>query len=355
MSSQLKQQQLELENSKQIVQEQEQLMQSYSKSVADLQAIKDELEKKLLESRQQLQEEVHGHELQMNELTKSYQAEITELRKDLESQQQTWSNEVHTLEQENTALRDRVRGLQPHGSSGPAVPNVMAEVKKVMNLVYHTLQPQFVPEASYDGLKIRQTLMATLRDVTLKYIEIKSSTSEHPTDTAHGRHAPAVTPQVVDARVEPAAVTVASETGNGVSTVESSSADRLSAREESNSVSKPIQNPELGIAASCLAETISDGQEKKGNDTEELKRGSLVEKQADSDAQKQDCAGEATTPAEAAAAAAMIGGGDITGPAEDGKEKDRHSQESSLESSWRPQPPPPPLFDDDDDDDDWLS
>jgi hypothetical protein len=39
----------------------------------------------------------------------------------------------------------------------------MGEVKKVMNVVYHTLQPQFVPETLYDGLKIRQTLMATLR------------------------------------------------------------------------------------------------------------------------------------------------------------------------------------------------
>jgi hypothetical protein len=36
------------------------------------------------------------------------------------------------------------------------------EVKKVMNAVYHTLQPHFLPEVSYDGLKIRQTLMSII-------------------------------------------------------------------------------------------------------------------------------------------------------------------------------------------------
>lgn len=53
--------------------EQERQLQSYSKSVADLQAIKDQLEKKLLESTQQLQEETSGREHQMNELIKSHQ------------------------------------------------------------------------------------------------------------------------------------------------------------------------------------------------------------------------------------------------------------------------------------------
>jgi len=49
------------------------------------------------------------------------------------------------------------------GSSGAPAPSMMGEVKKVMNLVYHTLQSQFVPEVSYDGLEVRQTLLATIR------------------------------------------------------------------------------------------------------------------------------------------------------------------------------------------------
>jgi phage-related minor tail protein len=53
--------------------EQEQQLQSYSKSVTDLQAAKDQLEKKLLQSTQQLQEEMSCHEHQMNELIKSHQ------------------------------------------------------------------------------------------------------------------------------------------------------------------------------------------------------------------------------------------------------------------------------------------
>jgi hypothetical protein len=53
--------------------EQELQLQCYSKSVVDLQAIKDELEQKLLESTQQMREERSSYEHQMNELIKSHQ------------------------------------------------------------------------------------------------------------------------------------------------------------------------------------------------------------------------------------------------------------------------------------------
>lgn len=53
--------------------EQELQLQCYSKSAVDLQAIKDELEKKLLESTQQMREEKSSYERQMNELIKSHQ------------------------------------------------------------------------------------------------------------------------------------------------------------------------------------------------------------------------------------------------------------------------------------------
>lgn len=48
-------------------------------------------------------------------------------------------------------------------SSGAADSNVLDEVKKVMNILYHRLQPQFVPSMSYDGLQIRHIFMATIR------------------------------------------------------------------------------------------------------------------------------------------------------------------------------------------------
>jgi len=32
-----------------------------------------------------------------------------------------------------------------------------------MNILYHRLQPQFVPSMSYDGLQIRHIFMATIR------------------------------------------------------------------------------------------------------------------------------------------------------------------------------------------------
>jgi hypothetical protein len=167
-----------------------------------------------------------------------------------------------------------------------------------------------------------------LQDVTLKYIEIKSSTSEHPTDAAHGSHAPAVASQVPTVQIEPAVATIASESGSGVRTADSSSAEKLTAQENSNSVSKPIQNPELETAASSSAETMTGRQEKERNDAEEVKRGRMVEKQTNSDAQKQDGAREPTTPD--GVAAAVTEEGDNTGPTEDGKE-DKRSRESSLE------------------------
>jgi hypothetical protein len=37
------------------------------------------------------------------------------------------------------------------------------EVKKVMNMLYYTLHPHFVPEVSYDGLAIRQILKSVIR------------------------------------------------------------------------------------------------------------------------------------------------------------------------------------------------
>lgn len=48
-------------------------------------------------------------------------------------------------------------------SSSAADSNILDEVKKVMNILYHTLQPQFVPSMSYDGLQIRHSFMTTIR------------------------------------------------------------------------------------------------------------------------------------------------------------------------------------------------
>ena len=48
-------------------------------------------------------------------------------------------------------------------SSGAADSNILDEVKKVMNILYHRLQPQFVSSMSYDGLQISHIFMATIR------------------------------------------------------------------------------------------------------------------------------------------------------------------------------------------------
>jgi DNA-binding transcriptional MerR regulator len=53
--------------------EQDLQLQSYRKAVSNLEAMRDQLETKLLESTQQLQEEKSGYEQQLRELTKSHQ------------------------------------------------------------------------------------------------------------------------------------------------------------------------------------------------------------------------------------------------------------------------------------------
>lgn len=182
-----------------------------------------------------------------------------------------------------------------------------------------------------------------LQDVTLKYIEIKSSTSEQPRDAAHGNHAPAVAPQVPDVQVEPAGPTTAFESRSGVResvvhelvasrTADGNSGDKVAAQENSNNVSKPMQNSELETVASSSAEAMTGRQEKEGNDAEEVKRGNVVEKQTKSDAREQDSSGEPTSQIGAATTSVVVTEkGDNTGPTGDGKEKDKLSRESSLE------------------------
>jgi len=290
---------------------------------------------------------------------------------------------------------DRVRTLQAQHydrSSGAADSNILDEVKKVMNILYHRLQPQFVPSMSYDGLQIRHIFMATIRDVTLKYIKLNSTsdqpnsgahgtsghpknaghgtsehsvgpahgtsghpsscahgTSQNPTDAAHGTPVPVDALQVHNVQIEPAvALDVGSTMKNSVEhelvesrTEDISSKEKFAAQESSDS----IQNAEMQTTASRSAGLmITGGQE---NDL-----GNMEGKQSSSDPQKEDSSGQLTTRTGAIAPTEM---GDGTGHVGDGVE-DRHLHKSVVEKSWRPQPPPPPLFDDDDDDDDdWLS
>ncbi|KAJ4429257.1 hypothetical protein ANN_26260 [Periplaneta americana] len=162
---------------------QEQKLQGCSKSLLELQAIKDKLERNLHETEQQLQQEKTNSEHYRNELVQSLEAEIAEMRRkelsstNTEKQEQEWKLKlkdlktkylgmVQNLEQENTELKEELKNMQARleeTTTTSATPSVLTEVKKVMNLVYHTLQPQFTPETLYDGSKIRQMLMATIR------------------------------------------------------------------------------------------------------------------------------------------------------------------------------------------------
>ncbi|XP_023724326.1 uncharacterized protein LOC111873650 [Cryptotermes secundus] len=331
--------------------EEQQHLQAYSKTIGDLQAIRDQLERKL-------QEDASGYEQQMSELIKSHQAELAELRRDLMTQQQ-----------QNTVLKGRLRELQiqfQEGSSSASAPNVVDEVKKVMNVLYHMLQPHFVPQVSYDGLKIRRTVMSNIRDVTVKYIEVNSSRSQHANDAVNGIHAPVVTTgSAVTSEVGRRAAQASVHEPVAPMVEGGGSAKKPGAQEDSDCLSKSLQNSGLEAAVSDSSEPMRtaaaqeknqlEEEEEEGEEEEGSHVGSVVDRQTDLDPPVQvDNAGEPTRHIRLVPVTEMD---DFTDQMEESKEKDGRLRESSLERSWRPQPPPPPLFDDDDEeeDDDWLS
>ncbi|XP_069676887.1 FK506-binding protein 15-like isoform X2 [Periplaneta americana] len=435
LSSQLKLQQTELERTLLIVQDQEQKLQGCSKSLLELQAIKDKLERNLHETEQQLQQEKTNSEHYRNELVQSLEAEIAEMRRkelsstNTEKQEQEWKLKlkdlktkylgmVQNLEQENTELKEELKNMQARleeTTTTSATPSVLTEVKKVMNLVYHTLQPQFTPETLYDGSKIRQMLMATIREVTLKYIEVKSEKSELPSDAASSQgqtkspdtDIQKTVPQENSSQIpinQPMAVrSSSSETGSvGVQHLskeskesskedvpsserglesqkdESSNKSILISEQESKSeeafVEKPIvkeekkensqkpafhvaQNSELpkSSAEQNLEEEKNDRMKSQQLDNKEIKkqkeRVSILEGQSTDRTTEELPSDLRDISASGADKSDVIQEDNLQSCGN----KEKQSREPSLERSWRPQPPPPPLFDEDDEDDDWLS
>jgi hypothetical protein len=175
------------------------------------------------------------------------------------------------------------------------------------------------------------------QDVTLKYIEVNSSTSQHFNDAANGIRAPAVTQEVPNAEIESV---VTSEAGSRARkpfvnelvasrTEDSSSAEKSTAQDNSDSLSKPLQNSGLEAAASSSAEPIrTSAQEKNQLEEEGSHVGRVVDRQTELDPLVQDSAGE---PASQVGLVAVTEKGDITGQMGDRKEKDGRLRESSLE------------------------
>jgi hypothetical protein len=193
-----------------------------------------------------------------------------------------------------------------------------------------------------DKYAILQVMFVCLfdpQDVTLKYIEVNSSRSQH-TNATNGIHAPAVAPQVHNMETESA---VTSDVGSRATqsfvhelvasrTEDGGSLEKPAAQENSDSLSKPLQNSGLDSAASDSREPMRTAAAQEKNQLEEEEGshvGRVVDRQTDLDPPVQvDNAGE---PACHIGLVSVTETGDITGQIRESKEKDGHLRESSLE------------------------
>lgn len=179
-----------------------------------------------------------------------------------------------------------------------------------------------------------------LQDVTMEYIEVNSSRSRHTNDAANGIHAPAVEPQVPHVETESV---VTSEVGSRATqsfvhelvasrTEDGSSAEKPAAQENSDSLSKPLQNSGLKAAASDSSECIRTAAAQEKNQLEEEEGshvGRVVDRQTDLDPPVQvDNAGD---PARHIGLVSVTETDDITGQLGESKKKDECLRESSLE------------------------
>jgi hypothetical protein len=180
-----------------------------------------------------------------------------------------------------------------------------------------------------------------LQDVTLKYIEVNSSRSQHISDASNGIHAPVVAPQVHNVETESA---VSLEVGSRAThsfvqeliasrTEDSSSAEKPAAQENSDSLSKPSQNSGLEASVSDLSKPMRTAAAQEKHQLEEEEGGShvgrVVDRQTDLGPPVQvDSAGE---PVCHIGLVSVTRSSDITGQTGESKEKHGCLRESSLE------------------------
>jgi hypothetical protein len=182
--------------------------------------------------------------------------------------------------------------------------------------------------------------LSDLQDVTLKYIEVNSSRSQHTNDAANDIHTPVVAAQVHNVETEsPVTLEVGSRATQSFvqeliasRTVDSGSAGKPSGQENSDSLSKPSQNSGLEAAASDSSEPMRTAAAQEKNQLEEEEGshvGRVVDKQADVDPPVQ--VGSAGEPACQIGLVSVTERDDITGQMGESKEKNGCLRESSLE------------------------
>ncbi|KAJ9590385.1 hypothetical protein L9F63_016576 [Diploptera punctata] len=275
-----------------------------------------------------LQQELESSKENISVLIKNHE----ELQNRAEREVTRHVEHIRNLELESTALKERIHNLQAEKTS-TGTSNVN-EVKKVMNVVYHQTAGHFSGDTTYNSSTVKQILMNTIRDVTLKYLEVQSKDGGSTVQRQDHKVPIQTKIEAVPKKIEQVVQEMQNETHkHDTVTPESEpnvpvskSDDQPNKCEAVNAMnSEPeTEKPEDCEIAHSLPEIEKEGPHIAAEDSDRLK----VQNTSTSDQGEKK---------------------------KEELQKDKQTRESSLEQSWRPQPPPPPLFDDDDDDDDWLT
>ncbi|XP_067000468.2 FK506-binding protein 15 [Anabrus simplex] len=338
--SSLKANQVELHSARVLLEESlsnvQQQLEQRNKDLAELTAIhKEELKKLQLQLKSHPADGVSA--VNTSNLEKQYSSQVHDLTVE-------HAGIVEGLEREKTVLQEKIRQLEKalQASSTFKQDNsadVAEDVKKIMNVMYRLLKSEFEPGTSYEGGAIMQILLATIKDVTLQYLNKitsgKQLSQQQPSKAEENKIPPPdnLSGQRKQMEEEPKDKTADKSVSQKHQLVEEKSSDmsvsqKLSQVEENKSPNISVGQGQMQTEGTKNNDNFVTLNEQCPPPNQEMNKPPMDIK--------------ISQPQENL----------LANPSESCM---KQSRDSSLERGWRPQPPPSPLFDDEDDDDDWLS
>ncbi|XP_071441336.1 FK506-binding protein 15-like isoform X2 [Hetaerina americana] len=111
-----------------------------------------------------------------------FEKEMTEAKSKLTSRVVAVEDRCKMLERENTSLKKELEDMSSKllTMQNNRCSEISEAVKSAMNSVYGHLQPEFSNGVAYEGLVVRKTLAATIREVTLKFLSSNTEDKEEP-------------------------------------------------------------------------------------------------------------------------------------------------------------------------------
>ncbi|GBM84370.1 FK506-binding protein 15 [Araneus ventricosus] len=350
---------------KEIRQYQEKLKQLSQKgdSAGDtgMELLREENEK-LLKEREELQS--LAQELQKKLKTSEASVESQEKKlHDIQSELETslvWKKKYEVFYEKTRAMKEKyesqmgelvaeIKQLRAAGS-GPVSSNFSGEIRKVMNVLFKTLQGKFDPNSSYEGSKVLEVALQSIRVLTFQMLEMKSRASSTSSEND------AESAKVVD--------NTAPSSGTETN---SAAAETNSPEPQENSLESSLDSSEVPVQQNGLKESHDSSRPPASQGLDVSGDGDRPADENSSDPERLETESAEEAPptqseceqngVDSSSEDSRLNEVSDTPKAEETKIPSKETKEVNRASPdiWRPQPPP--LFDDDDDDeddDDWL-